>query len=45
MPDLESPTWSGLPPNVEKLLKSAQTTRAVTELHKLQDLNEEEVTL
>lgn len=23
LPDLESPTWSGLPPNVEKLLKSS----------------------
>ena len=45
MPDLESPTWSGLPPNVEKLLKSSQTARAVSELHKLQDVNEEEVTL
>ncbi len=45
MLDLESPTWSGLPPNVEKLLKSSQTTRAVSELHKLQDVNEEEVTL
>ena len=45
MTDLESPTWSGLPPNVEKLLKSSQTARAVSELHKLQDVNEEEVTL
>ena len=45
LPDLESPIWSGLPPNVEKLLKSAQTARAVSELHKLQDVNEEEVTL
>ncbi len=45
MPNLESPTWSGLPPNVEKLLKSSQTARAVSELHKLQDVNEEEVTL
>lgn len=45
MPDLESPTWSGLPPNVEKLLKSSETARAISELHKLQDVNDEEVTL
>ena len=45
MPDLECPTWSGLPPNVEKLFKSSQTVRAVLELHKLQDVNKEEVTL
>lgn len=30
MPDLESPTWSGLPPNVEKLLKSSETARAIS---------------
>jgi len=40
MPDLESPIWSGLPPNVEKLLKSSQTARVINELHKLQDVNE-----
>ena len=43
-------TWrvqlgAGCPPNVEKLFKSSQTARAVSELHKLQDVNEEEVTL
>lgn len=39
MPDLESPTWSGLPPNVEKLLKTSETGRAISELYKLQDVN------
>ena len=45
MPDLECPTWSELPPNVERLFKSSQTAGAVLELHKLQDMNKEEVTL
>lgn len=31
--------------NVEKILKSSQTLRVVTELNKLQDVNDEEVTL
>ncbi len=45
LPDSESPTWSGLPLNVEKILKSSNTTRAIYELNKLQDVNEEQVTL
>ncbi len=45
LPDSESPTWSGLPLNVEKILKSEQTTRTVHKLYKLQDVNEEQVTL
>lgn len=45
LPDSESPTWSGLPLNVEKILKSEQTARTVHKLYKLQDVNEEQVTL
>jgi dynein heavy chain 1 len=45
LPDSESPTWSGLPLNVEKILKTEQTSRTVSKLYKLQDVNEEQVTL
>lgn len=40
LPNVESPAWSGLPNNVEKILKSSQTHRTVNELFKLQDVNE-----
>ena len=45
LPNVESPAWSGLPNNVEKILKADQTTRAINELIRLQDVNEEQVTL
>ena len=45
LPDSESPAWSGLPVNVEKILKSQQTERMMSMLFKLQDVNEEQVTL
>ena len=45
MPNVESPAWSGLPNNVEKILKSQQTSRTVNKLYQLQDVNEEQVTL
>lgn len=45
LPDSESPAWSGLPVNVEKILKSQETERAMSQLFRLQDVNEEQVTL
>lgn len=45
LPDSESPAWSGLPVNVEKILKTQQTERMASMLFKLQDVNEEQVTL
>lgn len=45
LPNVESPAWSGLPNNVEKILKAEQTSRAINELIRLQDVNEEQVTL
>lgn len=45
LPNIESPSWSGLPNNVEKILKTQETNRTVNSLYKLQDVNEEQVTL
>ena len=45
LPSIESPAWSGLPNKVEKILKSEQIGRALSELYRLQDVNEEQVTL
>lgn len=42
---MESPAWSGLPNTVQKILKSEQTSRVINQLFKLQDVNEEQVTL
>lgn len=38
LPNIESPAWSGLPNNVEKILKAEQTNRAINELIRLQDV-------
>ena len=40
LPDSESPAWSGLPVNVEKILKSKETERTLTQLYRLKDVNE-----
>ena len=45
LPDTESPAWSGLPVTVEKILKTQQTNRTINEVYRLQDVNEEQVTL
>lgn len=43
LPNVESPAWSGLPVNAEKILKEQNTERALNLLWSLQDVNDEEI--
>ncbi|EAR94592.2 dynein heavy chain, cytoplasmic protein (macronuclear) [Tetrahymena thermophila SB210] len=43
LPNVESPAWSGLPVNAEKILKEQNTERALNLLWTLQDVNDEEI--
>lgn len=43
LPNVESPIWSGLPINVEKILKEQQSDRVLQVLWNIQDVNEEEI--
>jgi len=43
LPPVESPEWSGLPNNAEKLLREIETTRFLTELNKIQGVEDEEL--
>ena len=45
LPSSESPAWSGLPINVEKILKEQKASRVLAKLWEMQDVNEEEITL
>jgi len=45
LPLEESPAWSGLPVNVEKILKEQQANYLLTRLWQVQDVNEEEIRL
>ena len=45
LPSNESPAWSGLPINVEKILKEQKASRVLAKLWEMQDVNEEEITL
>jgi len=45
LPLEESPAWSGLPVNVEKILKEQQANYLLTRLWQVQDVNEEEIKL
>lgn len=45
LPSHESPAWSGLPINVEKILKEQKAYRVLAKLWEMQDVNEEEITL
>ena len=42
LPSNESPAWSGLPINVEKILKEQKAYRVLAKLWEMQDVNEEE---
>lgn len=45
LPAVESPAWSGLPVNVEKVLKEQQTEYLLSRIWQIQDANEEAVVL
>lgn len=44
LPNNESPVWSGLPHNAEKVLKEKMASNALTTLWKIQDINSEQIT-
>ncbi len=44
LPEIESPEWSGLPSNVEKLLREIESQRFIKEMNKIQGLEDEELT-
>jgi dynein heavy chain 1 len=44
LPQIESPEWSGLPNNAEKLLRELESERFISELNKIQGLEDEELT-
>ena len=44
MPEIESPEWSGLPNNAEKLLREIDSQRFIVEMNKIQGLEDEELT-
>jgi len=45
LPREESPAWSGLPTNVEKILKAEQSQYTISKIWQLQDINDEEIKL
>jgi len=44
LPQIESPEWSGLPNNAEKLLREIESQRFITQMNKIQGLEDEELT-
>jgi len=45
LPVIESPSWSGLPNSVEKVMKESNTEKMLFELWNIQDAGEEEITV
>jgi dynein heavy chain 1 len=43
LPDIDSPEWSGLPNNAEKLLKELESNRLISELNKIQSAEDEDI--
>jgi dynein heavy chain 1 len=43
LPTVENPEWSGLPNNAEKLLRELESRRFITEMNKLQGVEDEEL--
>ena len=43
LPDTESPEWSGLPNNAEKLVRETASRRFITEMNKIQGTEDEEL--
>jgi len=43
LPPVESPEWSGLPNNAEKLLRELESRRFITEMNKIQGVEDEEL--
>ena len=43
LPNVESPEWSGLPNNAEKLVKENASNRFITEMNKIQGVEDEEL--
>ena len=43
LPNVESPEWSGLPNNAEKLVRETVSRRFITEMNKIQGIEEEEL--
>ena len=43
LPNVESPEWSGLPNNAEKLVRETASRRFITEMNKIQGVEEEEL--
>ena len=41
MPNVESPEWSGLPNNAEKLVRETASNRFITEMNKIQGIEDE----
>jgi len=44
LPDKETPLWSGLPLNAERVLLQKKSSYIISNLWKIQDINEEEIT-
>ena len=44
LPSVESPEWSGLPNNAEKLVRETAARRFITEMNKIQGVEDEELT-
>lgn len=44
LPEIESPEWSGLPNNAEKLLREIESQRFIIQMNKIQGLEDEELT-
>ena len=43
LPNIESPEWSGLPNNAEKLVRETASRRFITEMNKIQGVEDEEL--
>ena len=43
LPNVESPEWSGLPNNAEKLVRETASRRFITEMNKIQGVEDEEL--
>jgi len=43
LPDKETPVWSGLPLNAERVLLQKKSSHILSNLWKIQDINEEEI--
>jgi dynein heavy chain 1 len=43
LPNVESPEWSGLPNNAEKLVRETASNRFITEMNKIQGVEDEEL--